>query len=649
MPDAVPTAEILAFHAPLEVYRAIFGQAREAMLLIDPLQDRVHGANDAACRLLRRRRDLLVGTPATRLFPDELPALVVFTDSVLENGAGWTNELACRTGDGRDLSVEISASAVRLGERAWLLLMLRDLAAERRRQEEAAAHRFVRRGIAEWRNMERVFQDIEHENQLILRAAGEGIYGLNNEGKTTFVNPAAERLLGWSAEEMVGKSMHHLVHHSHPDGSVYPRRSCPIYAAFQDGQVHHVEDEVFWRKDGTSIPVEYTSTPIRDHGRLVGAVVVFRDISDRKQAEAELRRALDEVGALKQRLEMENAYLLEEIEAEHDHQEIVGNSAAMRRVMSQVALVAPTDASVLVTGESGTGKELIARAIHRASPRSSRPLVRVNCAAVPRDLFESEFFGHARGAFTGAVRDRTGRFELADGGTLFLDEVGEIPLELQGKLLRVLQEGQFERVGEARTRTVDVRVIAATNRDLQADVGAGRFREDLYFRLNVFPVESVPLRARRDDIPLLAAHFLARASRKLKTPPLALSRADAERLMAYPWPGNVRELENVIERAVILSRDGRLRLELPQNEADCTGMDRRQGAEAPPQAGPSRAPETEAERRRRERENVIAALRATGGRVFGKGGAAEVLGLKPTTLASRLKRMGIDARSYRAP
>jgi transcriptional regulator with GAF, ATPase, and Fis domain len=395
--------------------------------------------------------------------------------------------------------------------------------------------------------------------------------------------------------------------------------------------------------------VEYTSTPIRDHGRLVGAVVVFRDIGDRKRAEAELRRALDEVGALKQRLEMENAYLLEEIEAEHDHQEIVGNSAAMRRVLSQVALVAPTDASVLVTGESGTGKELIARAIHGASPRSSRPLVRVNCAAVPRELFESEFFGHVRGAFTGAVRDRTGRFELADGGTLFLDEVGEIPLELQGKLLQVLQEGQFERVGEERTRTVDVRVIAATNRELQADVGAGRFREDLYFRLNVFPVESVPLRARRDDIPLLAAHFLARATRKLKTPPLALSRADAERLMAYPWPGNVRELENVIERAVILSRDGRLRLELPQNEADCTGMERLQGAEARPQACPSQAPETEAERRRRERENVIAALRVTEGRVFGTGGAAEVLGLKPTTLASRLKRMGIDARSYREP
>jgi transcriptional regulator with GAF, ATPase, and Fis domain len=297
--------------------------------------------------------------------------------------------------------------------------------------------------------------------------------------------------------------------------------------------------------------------------------------------------------------------------------------------------VAPTTAAVMITGESGTGKELIARAIHEASQRRDRPLIRVNCAAVPRELFESEFFGHVRGAFTGAVRDRIGRFELADGGTLFLDEVGEIPLELQGKLLRVLQEGHFERVGEERTREVDVRVIAATNRNLKQDVGRGKFREDLYFRLNVFPVESVPLRDRREDIPLLAQHFLL--SERLQSG-LRLSEGDARKLSRYDWPGNVRELQNVIERAVILAQNGRLRIDLPDapNAHHVTGAHR-----ARPDA--RAAVMTSAELRDHERGNILAALAATSGKVFGPGGAAELLDVKPTTLASRMKALGIAA------
>ena len=257
--------------------------------------------------------------------------------------------------------------------------------------------------------------------------------------------------------------------------------------------MHNVDGEVFWRKDGTPVWVEYTSTPIRDRGMVVGAVIVFRDVSQRREADEKLHAALAEVDRLRERLELENAYLQEEIRIETNPRGIIGQSAAIQKTLRQVKLVAPTTAAVMITGESGTGKELIARAIHEASSRRDRPLIRVNCAAIPRELFESEFFGHVKGAFTGAVRDRIGRFELADGGTLFLDEVGEIPLELQGKLLRVLQEGNFERVGEERTRAVDVRLIAATNRDLKQEVARGRFREDLYFRLNVFPVESVPL------------------------------------------------------------------------------------------------------------------------------------------------------------
>jgi PAS domain S-box-containing protein len=485
------------------------------------------------------------------------------------------------------------------------------------------------------------FGRIERENQLILRAAGEGIYGVNAEGRTTFVNPAAERMLGWTAEELVGHDMHSLVHHTHPDGSPYHDCDCPIYAAFRDGAVHRVENELFWRQDGSSFWVEYTSTPIKDRGVLIGAVIVFRDVSQRREAEEKLRAAHVEVDRLHKRLELENAYLQEQIRIDGNHRGIIGTSAAIKKTLRQVELVAPTDATVLITGESGTGKELVARAIHDASRRSHRPLIRVNCAAIPADLFESEFFGHAKGAVPSALRDRIGRFELADSGTLFLDEVGEIPLALQGKLLRVVQEGQFERVGEMRTRQVDVRVIAATNRDLKALVRQGRFREDLYFRLNVFPIDLVPLRERVDDIVPIALHLLGEARAKLRTGELRLTEADARRLTQYSWPGNVRELQNVIERAVILSRNGRARIDLPDFGAPLAA-----GRRAPASA-PKQTLLTDEDRRDRDRANILAALEACGGRIFGRGGAAELLDVRPTTLASRIKALGI--RNPRKP
>jgi formate hydrogenlyase transcriptional activator len=485
------------------------------------------------------------------------------------------------------------------------------------------------------------FGRIERENQLILRAAGEGIYGVNAEGKTTFVNPAAERMLGWSAEELVGRDMHAMVHHTHPDGSQYHDHACPIYAAFRDGTVHQVEQELFWRKDGSSFWVDYTSTPIRDNGVLIGAVIVFRDVTQRREADEKLRAAHAEVERLRKRLELENAYLQEQIRIDGHHHGIIGRSAAIQKTLSQVELVAPTDATVLIAGESGTGKELVARAIHEASGRSNRPLIRVNCAAIPAELFESEFFGHAKGAIKGALRDRVGRFELADGGTLFLDEVSEIPLALQGKLLRVLQERQFERVGAARTRDVDVRVIAATNRDLKAMVRRGRFREDLYFRLNVFPIDLVPLRERTDDIPLLAVHLLDGVCKRLKTGELRLTEADARRLAQYAWPGNVRELQNVIERAAILARNGRVRIDLPDLTA--LGVGRRAVA-----TNGKPAILTDDDRRERDRVNIMAALEACGGKVFGRGGAAELLDVKPTTLASRIKALGIEVERHMA-
>ena len=474
---------------------------------------------------------------------------------------------------------------------------------------------------------------------LILRAAGEGIYGVNSEGKTTFVNPAAERMLGWKSEELVGHDMHSIVHHTRPDGSHYPERSCPIYAAFRDGAVHKVDNEVFWRKDGTSFWVEYTSTPIRDRSLVVGAVIVFRDITQRRDADEKLRAAHEEVERLRKRLELENAYLQEEIRIEGNHHGIIGRSAAIQKILRQVELVAPTDATALITGESGTGKELIAHAIHDASKRSNRPMIRVNCATIPRELFESELFGHARSAVSDSVQDQVGRFELADGGTLFLDEVGELPIDLQGKLLRVLEERNFERVGEDHSRTVDVRVIAATNRDLKQEVRRGRFREDLYFRLDVFPIESIPLRERRDDIPLLAAHFVQGECRKHKRSDLRLTEGDVRRLMQYDWPGNVRELENVIERAAILARHARLRINLPDGRGTKPAVHAASNGRA--------SLLTDDERRERDRANILAALESCGGKIFGHGGAAELLDVKPTTLASRIKALGITVERQR--
>ncbi len=347
---------------------------------------------------------------------------------------------------------------------------------------------------------------------------------------------------------------------------------------------------------------------------------------------AERKRAEEQLLALQQQLESHNAYLKEEVDTALSFGRIVGRSRALRRVLQQVEDVATSGATVLIAGESGTGKELLAREIHERSRRSDRPFVRVNCSAIPREMFESEFFGHVRGAFTGAMRDRAGRFQVASGGTIFLDEIGDLPLDLQPKLLRVLQEGEYERVGEDVTRNVDVRVIAATNKDLAEEVRARRFREDLFYRLNVFPLTLPPLRARGDDIALLATHAIADVSKRLRTPPPRLTQADLTRLRQYDWPGNIRELQNVIERAVILARGGRLRLDVAL--ADLPAF-------TPESADATDVIMTERERRARERANLVKALERTGGRIYGAGGAAELLGLNPTTLASRLRAFKI--------
>jgi len=362
---------------------------------------------------------------------------------------------------------------------------------------------------------------------------------------------------------------------------------------------------------------------------------VVHTLTDLAEAAAPGGHAAEQLRALKKRLEGEGEDSREAAAEPPSFGEIIGQSAAVRSLAEQVELVAPTDASVLILGESGTGKELVAREIHRRSRRSSHRMVQVNCASIPRELYESEFFGHVRGAFTGALKDRAGRFELAHRGTLLLDEVGEIPYALQGKLLRVLQEREFERVGEEVTRRVDVRILAATNRELKKEIEEGRFRRDLFYRLNVFPIEVVPLRERSEDIPFLAAHFLEQAVATLGCPRPRLTKADIVGLQQYDWPGNVRELRNVIERAVIASRGGELRLDL---SGDAGGEVRDAAAPSPPPALHGEIL-PDAEIKRLERENILAALEQSRGKIYGPGGAAQLLGVRPTTLASRIRRL----------
>ena len=526
--------------------------------------------------------------------------------------------------DGHCVPVEYTSTPIfEEGEICGVVVVFRDISIRKEieREREAAFEELTK---------------LQTEQQLILDAAGEGIYGLDCAGRITFGNTAAHDIVGWHTKDVLGQRAHDVHHHSHSDGSAYPRDDCPIYAALKDGEVHTVDSEVFWHANGDAVPVEYTSTPILTDGKPDGAVVVFRDITQRRELERQREEAYAEIKQLKEQLEQERDYLRDEIDVTVNFGEIVGQSMALKRTLAKVEAVASTSANVLVLGESGVGKEMIARAIHSNSERSAKPLIKVNCASIPKDLFESEFFGHVRGAFTGAHRDRVGRLQLANGGTLFLDEVGEIPMSLQGKLLRALQEQEFERIGDEQTTKVDVRVVAATNRNLEEEVAAGRFREDLYYRLSVFPIELPPLRDRVEDIAPLATHFLDAICTELGREPLALSKSHTAMLRQHQWPGNIRELRNVIERAVILTKGTRLRLDLAMGGAG-------KAATATEQViADTSAFMTEDEFRATERHNLIAALNAADWRVWGPDGAAAMLGIKPSTLSYRMNAFGIE-------
>ena len=465
----------------------------------------------------------------------------------------------------------------------------------------------------------------------LYRSTPAMLHTVDAAGCVTTVTDHWLQKMGYARDEVVGRSI--TAFYSKTDRK-----------RFESGQLEDLigggdfsnEARQMVTRDGRVLDLIMSAVAERDSaGNVYRMLVASKDVTERLRAERELRSALAENARLRKELERERDYLREEVNVAMNFGRIIGRSKSLKHMLSQIEAVAPTPANVLVLGESGVGKELVAHAIHARSTRSEAPLVKVNCASIPKELFESEFFGHIKGAFTGAHRDREGRFQLADGGTIFLDEVGEIPIELQGKLLRVLQESEFERVGDDVTRSVDVRVIAATNRNLEQLVVDGEFREDLFYRLSVFPIEVPPLRQRREDLVQLARHFLEQTCSEFGLEPKSLTRAQAEAIEAYDWPGNVRELKNVIERAVILSSGNTLRLDLSLP----------QGAQTAAADGGRAAEEaevlTEAEMRAFQKRNIIAALERSGWRVSGKGGAAELLGIRPTTLADRIRSHGI--------
>lgn len=481
---------------------------------------------------------------------------------------------------------------------------------------------FAARAAAELerKRSDRALRESENRLARILASAMDAIVTVDEHGQIQLFNAAAEKMFGAAADQAIGTDLARL---TTDPFSQFLKQQFQTMSSQDDSSLS------VWIPRGMKA-LRASQEPFEVEGSLSKVeanwrsyyTIILRDVEERRRAEARL-----------QSLNQEINYLREEIETQHNFAEIIGRSQGLQSILRNVAVVAPTDSSVLIHGESGTGKELIARAIHNNSPRKERPLIKVNCAGLPAGLVESELLGHEKGAFTGAIARRVGRFELAHGGTIFLDEIGEIPLEAQAKLLRAIQEREFERVGGAQTIKVDVRIIAATNRDLAKEVRTGKFREDLFYRLNVFPINLPPLRERKEDIPLLAHYFANKYMRKMKKNIEGLSPLTVHRLREYAWPGNIRELENVIERAVILCTSNMLEIggELL-------------GASATPSTATSSTFAGSLEDV--ERAHIVATLARTKGVVNGNDGAAGILKINPSTLRSRMRKLGITRKDY---
>ena len=612
-------------------YHALFHSAPIAYLSLNQYDGSVLDCNDAAVRLFGYDRASLSEMKLPDLFVD--PKAVETLFEILRKG-----ELI------RDVEAEIRN---RQGRSSWISLTAEPIKDHKGHVIES---RLMLVDVSERRRAEQLLKDSEERFRAIANYTCDWESWFGSDGKLLWVNPAVERLSGYSVQECMQMP-------DYPMPMVYPKDRRRIRTLFETAVKERTTgNDVEFRakcKRGRISWMAVSWQPIYDSDRqFIGLRSSVRDISDRKRAEERLKAANDELEKkvaertaqlqqLKDRLQEENIFLREELADLHAYGDIIAESHALKNVIRQIELVAPTDANVLILGESGTGKELVAREIHRHSPRRERPMIKVNCATIPKELYESEFFGHVKGAYTGATRNRAGRFQAADGGTLFLDEVAEIPLELQGKLLRVLQEGEYERIGEEKTRRVNVRIIAATNQDLKEKIDKRQFRKDLYYRLNVFPIEVPPLRARKEDVRRLAEYFLDQVCRHMHRDKPQLTRSNLTQLQDYHWPGNVRELQNVIERAVILSRYGRLRFDLPARQFVDTAADSCDSTGGAEENDPRRVL-SEGQIKELQRENMIQALERCNWKIYGPGGAARLLEINPTTLIERMKRFGIE-------
>ena len=638
-----------------ELLRKIFNYSNDAIFVIDPERDRVVEVNPRACSLLGYSRDELLAMPISAIHPQEMNRFLDFARSVFKEGHGWTNELTCLTKAGFNIPAEISASVIEVAGRKCLIAFVRDISERKRLEDElkrysANLEALVGERTEQLRRSEerqRILLEINNaliaklDRESLFRAIAKTLHEIVSfDGAAICLSDPEEDVFRLFALETfslpryefgVGKEFERRASHV---GWVLDRGRSLLRGDLTREREFPLEEQLFAQGIRS-----YMVVPLVARGKVFGTLNVasrtpglyspeevsfLGEIAKQVSLAVENTWAFEEIAQLKARLEQEKLYLQEEIKTEHNFEEIIGRSRAVKEVLKAVETVAPTDASVLILGETGTGKELVARAIHNLSPRKDKALVKVNCAALPSGLIENELFGHEKGAFTGALTKKIGRFELANGGTIFLDEIGDLPLDLQAKLLRVLQEGEFERVGGSDTIKADVRVIAATNRDLELATKEGKFREDLFYRLNVFPIQLPPLRERKEDIPLLVRYFVrkhgARLGKKFET----ITEKTMQALSSYPWPGNVRELENVIERSVITSHGSQFDL----------GNWLHRHEPAPPQKS---VPTLAA----LEREHILKTLKSTGWKVSGNHGAARVLGVKPTTLEARMKKLGI--------
>jgi PAS domain S-box-containing protein len=582
------------------IYERLFDSSPNAVLVVDA-RGRITRANPQVERLFGYSIAELLGNSVEILIPERFrqthPAhRSQFHAQPRMRPMGAGLELYGLRKDGTEFPVDIMLSPVDTSEGSAVLTVIRD--------------------ITESKKAEETLRLSEERFRSLFEFSPDAIIVTDEQGKIAETNGQVEKFFGYGRGELVGQSVETLIPERFRQAHPSHRQE---YSAHPRTRPMGIGLELYGRrKDGTEFPVDIMLSPVKtDDGKLVLSVI--RDLSEKKRTEEELARK-----------EREKRYLEEELNTEHRFEDIIGESVELKRVLKQVETVAAQDVTVLILGETGTGKDLIARAIHQLSPRHERTLVKLNCAAIPTGLLESELFGHEKGAFTGAISQKVGRLELAHQGTLFLDEVGDLPLEIQPKLLRALQDKEFERLGGTRTIPVDIRLVAATNRNLEKMVADREFRRDLYYRLRVFPISMPALRERREDIPLLVRYFVAkhatRMDRKIESIPPEVMNA----LMKWDWPGNIRELENFLERCVILSKGPALRaplaeLQLPEEIA---------------------AESKDVSLEATEREHILRVLREAKGMIGGADGAAARLGLKRTTLNSKLKKLGIKRQDY---